>query len=89
MVELRATKTLPAETKVFFLSDTHIGDGSAGDLFGRKDSYLAEALEEATTWADAIVLGGDIFARYRLRIRRQAESAPGMPDVAEAQPAAD
>jgi ABC-type uncharacterized transport system permease subunit len=35
------------------------------------------------------VLGGDIFTRYRLRIRRRGETAGEISDVAEAQPAAD
>jgi hypothetical protein len=41
---------LPASARVYLLSDLHLGDGGAGDAFGKKDARLRRLFAEATRW---------------------------------------
>ncbi|MCC6750206.1 MAG: metallophosphoesterase family protein [Deltaproteobacteria bacterium] len=75
MKYLRPELDLPSATHALLLSDLHLGDGTAGDLFGQKDARLLSLLERELPRMDAVVLNGDILDHQRTRTTRPIERA--------------
>ena len=58
-VEHRTIHEIPADRPVYVLSDIHLGDGTAGDIFMGKDRALLDFLREARDEGANIVVAGD------------------------------
>lgn len=75
MIEITPDLKLPRWTRVAILSDIHLGDGSAGDLFGDKDALLLDVLEREGGAADVVVVNGDAVDHMQARSTRRIERA--------------
>lgn len=63
-LKVAPTKKLQSGERVFFVSDLHIGDGSAGDLFGNKDDEFLRFLDHVEHHGDKLVILGDCLDFY-------------------------
>src|SRR4051812_44209341 len=50
---------LSKRDRIAILSDLHVGDGSASDLFGDKDDLLLSVMAREGDAADVVVVNGD------------------------------
>ncbi len=55
------TDRIDPNDRVVLISDLHLGDGSAGEPFCRKDDELRRFLDRVASRADALVIAGDGF----------------------------
>ena len=75
------TASLPADGRYVLVSDLHIGDGSGGEPFGRKDALFRHFLDRVASRADALVIAGDGFdIAQAWRIERVYERHQGLID---------
>ena len=63
-LKVAPTKKVEAGERVFFCSDLHIGDGSAGDLFNGKDEEFLRFLDHVEEHGDKLVILGDCLDFY-------------------------
>lgn len=66
---------LPPEARVALLSDVHLGDGSASDLFGNKDDLFLAVLDREGGAADAVIVNGDAVDHLQGRSSARIERA--------------
>jgi UDP-2,3-diacylglucosamine pyrophosphatase LpxH len=74
-VELRPDLRLPKSTRVLIVSDIHLGDGSAGDLFGNKDDLFLDVLRREGGGADVVIVNGDAVDHMQARSSKRMERA--------------
>ena len=55
----RIHKTIPADQEIFFISDLHMGDGTASDAFGKKDDALIDFISHVRERGAHLVIVGD------------------------------
>lgn len=56
---LHVTRTLPVDTRVYFVSDLHLGDGTRSDTFMGKDRDLIALLDRVRKEGAHLVIAGD------------------------------
>ena len=56
---LSIEKNLPANTRIYFISDLHLGDGTRSDIFMGKDTQLMKLLDQIRTEKAHLVIAGD------------------------------
>jgi|JI7StandDraft_1071085.scaffolds.fasta_scaffold91387_2 UDP-2,3-diacylglucosamine pyrophosphatase LpxH len=55
----RVIETLPADRKIWFVSDLHLGDGTPSDCFFGKDRHLIALIERVEAEGATLVVNGD------------------------------